>query len=218
MDQAHEQIARPRPAPQPVTFALSANGTGLPTSAAVGSLDPYDPNYLAYPNPPGDNAQSLTVTAQPPGPDAAGNYVFLALLWAPNAMPVPGVPLVQLAITATQQGQTTPALASIALEPPPLLLIHGVWSNAAAAGFLATSPGFNRWIAGRYPHNLIYAVDYGSLSSQAFSYPGIQSRLLSSMSKALAGAAAAGMAARSVDVVAHSMGGLVTRYFLNPAV
>ena len=35
------------------------------------------------------------------------------------------------------------------------------------------------------------------------------------MSNALASAAAAGMAARTVDVVAHSMGGLVTRYFLS---
>jgi pimeloyl-ACP methyl ester carboxylesterase len=105
----------------------------------------------------------------------------------------------------------------IALEPPPLLLIHGVWSNAAATGFSSISPGFYRWISSQYPHNLIYAVDYGSLSSQAFSDPGIQSRLLSRMTNALASAAAAGMAARSVDVVAHSMGGLVTRYFLSTA-
>ncbi len=201
---------------QPVTFDVLANGIGLSAGTAVGSLGPFDSNYLASPNPASGNVQDYTVTAPTYGPDAAGNYWFLALLWAPNAMPVPNVfPLVSLAVTATQPGGPTEQ-ASVALEPPPLLLVHGVWSDAAAAGFAPISPvGFYHSISSQYPHNLIYAVNYGSLSSLAFGDPGIQGRLLSRMSTALAGAAAAGMAARSVDVVAHSMGGLVTRYFLS---
>jgi len=203
---------------QPVTFDLSAAAPGgSPVPFGVGSLGQFQPDYLAGPSPPGDDVQRCEVT-ESSGPDAGGNYVFLALLWGPNAMPVANVPLVNLTVTAAQEGQTDTSQAFVALEPPPLLLIHGIWSNAAAAGFSSISPvGFYHWISSQYPHNLIYAVDYGSLSSQAFGDPGIQSRLLSRMTNALASAAAAGMAARSVDVVAHSMGGLVARYFLSAA-
>ena len=207
--------------PQPVTFALSATGTAQLSGAGVGSLGQFDPNYLAYPNPPGGNVQSYKVAIPTWGPDAGGNYVFLALLWGPGAMPVPNVlPMVNLAVTATQQGQGT-WQSSITLEPPPLLLVHGIWSSAVAAGFSPFSTdGFWRWFFNAYPHNLIYPVDYGEkpepdLSSQAFSDPRTQQILLDSMTGALADAADSGMAARSVDVVAHSMGGLVTRYFLS---
>ena len=200
--------------PQPVTFAVSASGTGLPSGTAVGSLGQFDANYLVSPNPAGGNVQRYQVEKPTSGPDAGGNYVFLALLWSPSAMPVPNVPLVNLTVAATQALNQT-VQASIALEPPPLLLVHGIWSSAAGAGFSSGSHGFNDWISAQYPHNLIYAVDYGSLSSLAFSDPGIQARLLSGMTDALADAAAAGMAARTVDVFAHSMGGLVTRYLLS---
>jgi hypothetical protein len=118
---------------QTVTFDLSSSG-GVSAGTAVGSLSLFDPNYLAVPNPPGDLTQSLLVP-KTYGPDAAGNYTFLALLWAPNAMPVPSIPSAQLTVIATQQRLGTPAQASVALKPPPLLLVHGVWSNAAASGF-----------------------------------------------------------------------------------
>jgi hypothetical protein len=104
---------------QQVTFELSASGTGLSAGTAVGSLGQFDPNYLAYPNAPSGNLQSLPTTYTY-GPDAAGNYFFLALLWGPNGMPVPNVPLVNISVTATQQGVQGPASqTSIALEPPP---------------------------------------------------------------------------------------------------
>ncbi len=77
--------------PQPVAFALSASGTGLPPGAVVGSLGPFDPDYLANPIPVTGNL-SYQVTAPTYGPDAGGNYEFLALLWAPNAMPLQKLP------------------------------------------------------------------------------------------------------------------------------
>jgi pimeloyl-ACP methyl ester carboxylesterase len=223
---------------EPVTFALSATGAGLSDGAEVGSLGSFVPDYLANPSPANNNLNSLT-TGYTYGPDPAGNYYFLALLWAPNGMPVPNIfPVVNINLTATQQGQAEVANASVALEPPPLLLIHGVWSSAAEAGFASGSGGFNDWISLKYPLNyplnLIYPVNYDvcwttsapvpctttgsvNLNTQAFSDPRTQGVLSSTMSDALAGAAAAGMAARSVDVVGHSMGGLVARYFLSPA-
>jgi pimeloyl-ACP methyl ester carboxylesterase len=202
---------------QPVTFELSASGIEL--TAPVGSLSVFDPDYLKTPNPPGGSPLQVSVEARDNNGnstcDASGTCTFLALLWGPNAMPVPSIPLADLTVTATQQGQAQTARASIALEPPPLLLIHGIWSSARGAGFSPGSNGFFDWIAGQYPHSLIYPVDYGTNSSKAFSDSSTQWVLLSKMQDALADAAAKGMAARSVDVVAHSMGGLVTRYFLS---
>ena len=61
----------------------------------------------------------------------------------------------------------------------------------------------------------MFTVDYGPTSSLEFSDFVTQSLLLETMDDALAEAAAQGTAARSVDVVAHSMGGLVTRYFMS---
>ena len=207
---------------QPVTFTLSAIGIGLSPGTVVGSLGQFDPNYLASPNPPGGNLRDYQVTTPTYGPDAGGNYTFLVLLWGPNAMPAPNAaPVIDLAVTATQQGRTETRQAFIALEPPPLLLVHGIWSNAAGTGFSSGSNGFYDWISRRYPHNLVSSVDYGvkigatNLNTQAFSDPRIQDILLSNVADVLARAAGVGMAARSVDVVAHSMGGLVTRYFLS---
>ncbi len=202
---------------QQVTFALAAGGTGLEPTAGIGSLGPFDPNYLANPSPPGGSVQSYTVATPTYGPDAAGNYWFLALLWSPGAMPAPSLSLAELAVTAAQQGQSAPSLASLLLEPPPLLLIHGIWSSPAGAGFTPGSGGFYDWISGQYPHNQIFPVDYCAENSKEFNDPVTQQTLLASMGNALASAAAAGMAARTVDVVAHSMGGLVTRYFLSTA-
>jgi probable HAF family extracellular repeat protein len=207
---------------QPVTFSVSASGTGLTSGTALGSLGQFDPNYLSNPSPPGGNVQNIQVAAPTSGPDAAGHYTFLSLLWGPNSLPVANVSRVNLAVTATQQGISAEQ-ATIALEPPPLLLVHGIWSNAGAAGFRPGSGGFNDWIASQYPHDLIYPVNYGgppasaNYSSKAFNDPRIQGILLLTMTDALAGAAAEGMVARTVDVVGHSMGGLVTRYFLSPA-
>ena len=210
-----------------VTFTVSASGIGLPTGTSVGSLGQFDPTYLYSPSPPGGNSESYQVMAPTSGPDAAGNYTFLALLWAPSAMPAPVsqylFPSVSLVVSARQPGGTTEQ-ASITVEPPPLLLVHGIWSSAKAAGFASDSPGFSffQWISTQYPHNLIYPVDYGKkpapdLGFYAFNDPRIQNILLTTMTSALQGAANAGMSARTVDVVGHSMGGLVTRYFMSTA-
>ena len=202
---------------QPVTFSLLNPGTGL-------SFGDFDPSYLVAPSPTVNSAGSFTVAPQLPGPDATGNYIFLALLWAPNTLPSPGAPLVTASLQAKQLGQTTVSQSFISLKPPPLVFVHGVWSSASGAGFTPGTGGLYDWIAVRYPHNFLSAADYGatstgnpptSLNSQTFSDPTTQSILLTAMTDGLARAANAGMAARTVDVVGHSMGGLVTRYFLS---
>ncbi|MGA2185188.1 MAG: hypothetical protein ABSH47_19390 [Bryobacteraceae bacterium] len=201
---------------QPVDFTIAATGTGLAPGTPVGSLSTFDPNYLINPSPPANNSrQELEVRDSTC--DASGTCTFLALLWGPNAMPVPNrFPLVLLAVTATQQGGAS-SKTGVTLIPPPLLLVHGIWSSAAGAGFTAGSHGFHDWIASEYPHGQIFGVDYSAENSREFDDPATQEALLQSMGNALASAAASGMAARTVDIVAHSMGGLVARYFLSTA-
>jgi len=191
-----------------VTFTLSA-----PTAVGLfGALSQFESNYPSSPSP--GTEQKVPVDA-PFSPDPDGNYTFLALLWAPSQMPVtPSVstfPFVDLTVTATQSS-LTPRSTSVHLLPPPLLLVHGVWSSADEAWPAQT--GFRPWIGPLYPHTLIFPVDYGSISYKTFSDAEIQSILLRSINDALANAAQSAVAARRVDVVAHSMGGLVTRYFM----
>ncbi|HUB80122.1 MAG TPA: hypothetical protein VMB03_15055, partial [Bryobacteraceae bacterium] len=200
--------------PQPVTFNISTPGTTLPSGSSAGSLGVFQATFLTAPQPT-SRVTSLLVSKPTFGPDAQASYYFLALLWAPAAMPVPdATPAVQILATANQTGQPA-GQARINLEPPPLLLVHGIWASAESADFTPGSGGFYDYIASRYPHNLIFPVDYGTMNDRSFADPGIQNIFLSAMQDALAAAAETGMAARTVDVAGHSTGGLVARYFIS---
>jgi pimeloyl-ACP methyl ester carboxylesterase len=179
-------------------------------SGALGSLSPYDSNFLNK-QPSGTNP--LTVNSH--YCDSNNNCFFLALLWAPQGMsgglraapttnafaPVP------LTIVATQASSSPQA--TILLQPPPLVLVHGIWSSAAQAW-----PPFEQWLSANYPHRLIFPADYKRYNYYDFSVQPIQAALEKEIADALAAAAAQGFVARRVDVVAHSMGGLVTRYYI----
>jgi pimeloyl-ACP methyl ester carboxylesterase len=199
----------------PVTFSVQAPG-GL-TSPAF-SLTPYDPNYLTNPA-PGTATQSLALT--PNCPPTSTSCYLIALLWGPPNMPLSSGDLaagtfhsVQLTVTATQGATQYPA--SVTLEPPPLLLVHGVWSSAEEAWPIDQPDSFYTWLlAGNYPHNLVSRVDYQASNFKDFRDPTTQSAFQTGLSNLLAQAADQGVSARTVDVVAHSMGALVTRYFLD---
>jgi len=96
-------------------------------------------------------------------------------------------------------------------EGKPLLLVHGIWSSAAGAGFHPGQGGLFDFISQRYPHNFISPVDYGKWSYKSFADPGIQTQFATTLQSVLINAANGGMAARTVDVFAHSMGGLLTK-------
>ena len=217
---------------EPVTFSVSASGAGVTSGTSVGSIVPFNPNYLVSPNPPVGSAQPPPI--QPSNCDQFGNCTFLALLWGPSAMPVADAspPLVNLTVTATQTGIANPPSYNVQLVPPPLLLVHGLWDSAAGAGFAPGTGGFYDWIASQYPHGQIFGVNYGFgppacltctpaifpfpaelLSAKRFDDAQIQAVFANAVDNALASAANAGLAARTVDVVAHSMGGLVARQY-----
>jgi pimeloyl-ACP methyl ester carboxylesterase len=204
----------------PVNFSISA--TGFTTE--IGTLGPYADNYLSLPS--SGSGQQLTVQSPLNAGDCvAGSTtpcIFLALYWAPSQMPV--LPanlavgnfqnvLVTVQASQTPSSGTSPDTVSdsIPLEPPPLVLVHGIWSSASQAW-----PPFLNWLQNgmHYPHQFIYTADYGATSHLSFKDQANQQVLAETIAIALLNARQNGLAAQRVDVVGHSMGGLLTRYFM----
>jgi len=213
-------------------LSLKGSGTvsgpiaGLP----IGSLTPFSSDYLINPQPGSQTSltgltpvDSSTCNADT---DKAGtsSCIFLGLLWAPTAMPYSASDLqtltaedVTLTVTGTQpntDGSPLTYAKSATLQPPPLVLVHGVWSSPAQAwGDLAQgTPTFFPWLTRNYPYAGVFMVDYGSTSYLSFKNVVNQQALTQTIATAISTYAAQGIAAQKVDVVAHSMGGLLTRF------
>lgn len=105
---------------------------------------------------------------------------------------------------------------TLTIEPPPLVLVHGIWSSAAQAW--GGSSGFKDWLSTNYPQHTVVPADYKPYNSLTFANPATQQILTLAIANALATAAGYGIVASKVDVVAHSMGGLVTRSFMDNGV
>jgi pimeloyl-ACP methyl ester carboxylesterase len=117
---------------------------------------------------------------------------------------------VQIQFTFTPNigfGNTTKFSVPLTLVRPPLLLVHGLWSSRKGwSSFWMRSP------ASSY---VTFAADYESTNAASFStnYPMVKDFVAST----LAQARQASIAATQVDVVAHSMGGILTRLYANNA-
>jgi hypothetical protein len=192
----------------PVQFQLA--------SASNSFLTAYDSNFLMNFNASGSTAVSVNSTC-----DASLNCIAAAVVWPAQSISLGGsesangsIQAIPITITATQSGAS--AQGTLNLYPPPLLLVHGIWSSPAGAGFYGLDTnGFFAFILGKYPHAVIYPVDYSPENYLAFYDPSIQAEFDKSIGIAISAANRSGFAARKVDVFAHSMGGLVTRYWLN---
>jgi len=211
---------------QPVTFTLTGTSTnsGDAPGGSIGGLTSFDPNYPSNPQSgslaPIQVATPLDATTCNSSTDQAGtsNCTFLALLWAPATMPYSDADLlaltpepITLTVTATQndangvQGSTS---SSALLEAPPVVLVHGVWDSAATWNTFKQSMQQSA-----YPTSGLFAADYSVSNYLTFEDSATQIVLGRAVADALTEAAQQGVVARKVDVVAHSMGGLVTLYF-----
>lgn len=104
-------------------------------------------------------------------------------------------------------GNTTQFRAQTTLVRPPVLLLHGLWDDASTWGgdFLLT----NSW-------RITHADNYRSSNDASFStnvlrVKAMTNRTLDQMRRKGIG----GMAATQVDVIGHSMGGILARLFIN---
>lgn len=200
----------------PVQFSQAYQDTQFNSNPVI--LTSYLPDFLIQNKGPAVSAtNTVTVT-----PACDGQIcVALALVWPPAQMPIAAsnlesgdFPAVTANITATQGAVAV--TSSLVVYPPPLLLVHGIWSSARQAGFSPYSnpSGFYQWITAAYPHSLVFPVDYGEVSYQSFDSDAIQTALRVQLASALEQAGQQGIVARAVDVVAHGMGALVARWFL----
>ncbi|MBI3414497.1 MAG: HYR domain-containing protein [Verrucomicrobia bacterium] len=182
-----------------VTFSLPSG------SLTDGSLD-------ALPASGGTPATSITVS---PVLDSSGNSWAFAVYNAPDfsayATPFTSPPLGKLVDVQASFGSTVMA-GSLRLEPLPVILVHGIWSS-----------GDKAWIKGGFKANLegqgftVYLADYGWCSDCDFDWnlplninEPVQ-QLYTQIDVAKNDARRRGIAITQVDVIAHSMGGLVTR-------
>jgi len=207
------------PSDSAVDFSLASSGA----DGNVGGLSKFDPAYLTSTSHGSDSELKVSEPineseCHPPSSssssDTTPQCIFLALLWAPDDMPTKGAnQLVTLIVNAAQtpSGSSTPSIVTnvLLLEPPPLILVHGIWSNPG------TWQDFQQWLSGNYVGQVVMTADYKSVNSLAFTDSAIQQSLALAIQEGLTTAASGGLAATRVDVVAHSMGGLVTREFMS---
>ncbi len=91
---------------------------------------------------------------------------------------------------------------------PPVLTLHAIWSNSA------TWDAFHEYLKlTAYPAAALVNVDYSRFNAYSFSSDAIQTILELRIVETLRDLELRGIAAARVDLVGHSMGGLVSRYF-----
>src|SRR5436189_1989498 len=102
--------------------------------------------------------------------------------------------------------------ATAVLEPPPVVLVHGIWSNPQDAW---VNGGFKQFLESRGLK--VFLAGYGDCNYCDFD-PALPlnlnvpvARLVSWINIAKVETRSRGVAITQVDIVAHSMGGLVSR-------
>ena len=159
-----------------------------------------------------DGASGTTLTVTPVSDSSGLPWVF-ALYLAPDDLPGASVRR-EVTIAAREVGRA--GSVHLMVENPPVLLVHGLWSSDA------TWNGLKNYLEGK-EHTICTdaacAVNYGPIQpAPSFdplaSEPDDQfaiNHLIEKTANTLNTVRAEGLAAAQVDVVAHSLGGLIAR-------
>jgi pimeloyl-ACP methyl ester carboxylesterase len=203
---------------------LEVVGEDPATLKSYGTLHPFTKNFPTTP-PTGSGSQTLQLDSFV---EVEGRYFAVALLQAPDSLARHESYLREQGVLSHAEEKSVLTLkasdrlgnelgeANITLYAPPVLMIHGLWSSQKAwqkfAEALTTMY--------RYPAAAIDIIDYSDYQGKgpdkkaySYRYQPIQDEVASKIDQAIKKARDLGIIATQVDVVAHSMGGLVTRYY-----
>ena len=145
---------------------------------------------------------------------SGSDYVTAALLQAPArsttdrfASPI---------VVRARQGTTVPIERTLELVPPPVILVHGLWGDRNSLhtirDHLRLTPPWSHWAS------LVRPIEYAkNLPFDAKGPTAPVTMLKQAVDDTLDTLQNQGIVAGRVDVVAHSMGGLVTRHFTSLA-
>lgn len=189
-----------------VTFTLNGN-----ESCEFGALAKLDGT---------SSCSSLTVEPNKIGQES---YVF-AIYNAPLNFPVtslaPSKASAVVFLEVKNSSGTIIDTKSLQLQPPPIMLVHGLWDKPGSWNWVFTpklkKAGYNVYLidhnSGRYPatgtFDPLFACKETSGSSCINS---ALPQLIEGTKKTIGDLRAKGIAATQVDVVGHSMGGLIAR-------
>jgi pimeloyl-ACP methyl ester carboxylesterase len=192
----------------PVTFSLKTEAGATPPDHRYGRLS--DRNGCS---------EGLSVTVP-----SEGGYAFAAYRAPIDYPAASATTAVNIQITASGPGGTSNVV--LALRPPPVVLVHGIWSDAGQAWTrLPVAPPL--WVERLRESGFeAFHANYGSpghpeMSVRSFDPVSATGGVLletvgNAVDKALGAMRRAGVASCQVDVVGHSMGGLLARALAAP--
>jgi len=189
---------------------------GVPTSATISvtneaTLVPYQSGWQG--TSPTGGQSSITVTGSQIVPRGNNEYI-LALLQAPDilktgldgSLPTQGQPIVAT-INIPNIGMGT---TQVTLYPPPVIFVHGLWgSSSSLSNVQSYLAGSSPWSG--LPSGFLTPIGYDG--SAAFDSSATQNVLSTAISQTISNLSGQQIVAGRVDIVAHSMGGLVARSY-----
>ena len=198
----------------PVTFTLKPDDGSTPQQQASclwGTLQTVD----------GKTSSCSTITVQPQNVPNVGNVVF-AVFQAPDGVPQGTTPQVSRNVTVRAAIGSATTSQTLSLQAPPVVLIHGVWSSSVDAWQqpIQGSTGFANRLTGLGLD--VYLVDHSKIGigQSASSFDpydsnaqifGLVDLWVGTAKFRVRSKGIHGLAISQVDVLGHSMGGLVAR-------
>jgi hypothetical protein len=202
-----------------VVYKAQSNKAVTFTATNGAKLARYNADFLTTDS--AAESASLTVTSTKIG------AAFYALALVSTGTPPDAEHRGNVTVTAQSAGSSTKASASVLAIPTPVVLVHGLWGTinalASTEGYLKATPGFNSY------RNLVTPICYSvylGFDAASDTLPGHGTKCEFTSSQSLDAYLSTLLypeldadhyAGGRVDVVAHSMGGLAARHFVDVA-